>query len=84
MRKEIEDIVNRHREEGDRISDEEAESVIRHCNRKMDASRIKNKEAYLPALFEDELNHFIARRAVNAISILRGMEKEAGRNVRVM
>lgn len=81
---EIEAIVSRHREDGDRISNEEVEAVIRHCIRKMDVSRIENKDAYLPILFEDELDQFIARRTINAITILRSIAKEADQNVCVM
>lgn len=84
MRKEIEDIVKRYREEGDSISDKDVEEVTQHCIRKMDVSRIDNKEEYLPLLFEDELNHFLVRKTINVITILREMAKEADQNVCVM
>lgn len=84
MKKEIEDIVKRHRKEGDNITDEDVEAVIQFCMRKMDVSGIDNKEEYLPLLFEDELNHFLVRTTINVITILREMVKEADKNVCVM
>lgn len=41
-------IVDEYREKEIHISDEEAEQILWLCNRKMDISKIENREEYLP------------------------------------
>lgn len=46
------------------------------CNRKMDISKIENREEYLPLLFKDEVKNYLFRCSVNATTFLRRLEAE--------
>lgn len=71
---EIAEIVDSFRNEVCDISDEEVEEVLALCRRKI---RITGqKENYMKLLLPDELKNYIFRRAVNATTALRRMEKE--------
>lgn len=73
-REEIAEIVAGFRKTTCEISDEEVEEVLRLCKRKMEITG--KDESYLELLLPDELRNHIFRRAVNATTILRQMEKE--------
>ena len=76
MEKRLEEITGKFRENGIEVSEREAESVRSHCFRKMDMCGIKNKEEYLPLLYEDELRHYLFGKTINAITYLRMTAKE--------
>lgn len=78
---EIANAIEQYRTKGFRISDAEVDGIIQHCIRKMEVAGIKDKEMYLPLLFEDELKQHFIRDAINAVTILREIAKEAGKNV---
>lgn len=80
-REEIANIVEQCRTEGYRISDAEIDEIIQHCIRKMEVAGIEDKEMYLPMLFEDELKQYLIRNAINAVTLLREIAKEAEKNV---
>lgn len=80
-REEIANIVEQCRTEGHRISDAEIDEIIQHCIRKMEVAGIEDKEMYLPMLFEDELKQYLIRDAINAVTLLREIAKEAEKNV---
>ena len=69
-------IVDEYREKEIHISDEEAEQILWLCNRKMDISKIENREEYLPLLFKDEVKNYLFRCSVNATTFLRRLEAE--------
>lgn len=69
-------IVDEYREKEIHISDEEAEQILWLCNRKMDISKIENREEYLPLLFKDEVKNYLFRCSVNATAFLRRLEAE--------
>lgn len=71
---EIEGIVAEFREQVCEISNEEAQSVIELCRRKIHLT--KQREDYMRVLLPDELRNYCFRRAVNATTILRKLEKE--------
>lgn len=73
-REEIAEVVNSFRNEVCDISDEEVEEVLRLCRRKIEITG--QKESYMKLLLPDELRNYIFRRAVNATTMLRQMEKE--------
>lgn len=77
MPDELKDTVNSYRNKGVDIQDDETEMVYQLCQRKMVVGKISNKEEYLPILFKDELRNYLLRRVVNAVSLVRMMEKEA-------
>ena len=52
-------IVDEYREKEIHISDEEAEQILWLCNRKMDISKVENREEYLPLLFKDEVKKYL-------------------------
>lgn len=56
MSEELQKIVDEYREKEIHISDEEAEQILWLCNRKMDISKIEDREAYLP-LYEAVKNY---------------------------
>lgn len=58
MSEELQKIVDEYREKEIHISDEEAEQILWLCNRKMDISKIENREEYLP------LEEFISNRNI--------------------
>lgn len=64
-------IVDRCRETGLSIANEEVNDVYRHCLRKMELSKIKKPEEYLFWLFADEIKDYLVRRAVTAKTTLR-------------
>lgn len=76
MSEELQKIVDEYREKEIHISDEEAEQILWLCNRKMDISKIKNREEYLPLLFKDEVKNYLFRCSVNATMLLRRLEAE--------
>lgn len=84
MTQELLAVINKYRNEGVFISDEEAEDICKFCLRKMEITNIPNKEEYLPMLYEDELKNYLFRRAVNATSMLYRIEKEGIDNVQCM
>ena len=71
MSEELQKIVDEYREKEIHISDEEAEQILWLCNRKMDISKIENREEYLPLLFKDEVKNYLFRCSVNATTFLR-------------
>ena len=73
---ELQKIVDEYREKEIHISDEEAEQILWLCNRKMDISKIENREEYLPLLFKDEVKNYLFRCSVNATTFLRRLEAE--------
>lgn len=73
-REKIAEIVADFREKHCEISDEEVADVLRLCKRKIEITG--KDEGYLELLFPDELRNHIFRRAINATTILRQMEKE--------
>lgn len=76
MNEELKEIVEGHRTEGIHISDEEVNEILWLCNRKMEISKIENREEYLPLLFKDEVKNYLFRRGVNAVTLLRRLEAE--------
>ena len=56
------------------ISDEEVEEVLKLCRRKMEITG--KEDGYLKLLLPDELKNHVFRRAINATTMLRQMEKE--------
>lgn len=80
MSEELQKIVDEYREKEIHISDEEAEQILWLCNRKMDISKIENREEYLPLLFKDEVKNYLFRCSVNATTFLRRLEAECGMN----
>lgn len=68
--KSIASIVDTVREKGISISDAEVDDVRILCERKMQVSRVKNPEDYLPILFEDEIKNYLFRRTINSASML--------------
>ena len=77
MPEELKDTVNSYRNNGVDIQDDEIEMVYQLCQRKMEVGKVPNKEEYLPILFKDELRNYLLRRVVNAVSLVRMVEKEA-------
>lgn len=73
-REEIAEIVADFRESTCEISDEEVEDVLKLCRRKMEITG--KEDSYLKLLLPDELRNHIFRRAINATTMLRQMEKE--------
>lgn len=71
---EVDRIVQEFRETVCDISDEEADGVINLCKRKI--ALTGQKDDYMKLLLPDELKNYLFRRAVNATTILRQMEKE--------
>lgn len=74
MSEELQKIVDEYREKEIHISDEEAEQILWLCNRKMEISKIEDREEYLPLLFKDEVKNYLFRRGVNAVTLLRSLE----------
>lgn len=72
-------IVDRCRESGLSITNEEANDVYRHCLRKIKLSKVKKPEEYLFWLFADEIKDYLVRRAVTAGTMIRIIEKEEAR-----
>lgn len=70
------EIIGKWRNKDVPISDKEAEYILWYCNRKMDVCKTGNREEYLPLLYADEVKNYLFRRAVNATTILRKLEKE--------
>ncbi|MCM1559676.1 MAG: hypothetical protein NC123_09030 [Butyrivibrio sp.] len=75
---EIDDIVSEWVNKGVHISQETVDYVLWYCERKMDVSRIENREEYLPLLFRDELKNHLFRQSINATTMLRMMGRECG------
>ncbi len=73
---ELQGIITEWRNKGASISDEEAEYILWYCNRKMDVCKIQNRKEYLPLLYADEVKNYLFRRAVNATTMIRKLEKE--------
>ena len=71
---ELKEIVEGYRTEGIHISDEEVNEILWLCNRKMEISKIEDREEYLPLLFKDEVKNYLFRRGVNAVTLLRSLE----------
>lgn len=71
---EIKEIVDNFRNEVCDISNEEVDEVIRLCERKIEITG--QPKDYMKFLLPDELRNYIFRRAVNATTMLRQMEKE--------
>lgn len=76
MTEELQGIIAEWRSKDVPISDEEAENILWHCKRKMDVCKTGNREEYLPLLYADEVRNYLFWRAVNAITMLRKLEKE--------
>lgn len=76
MTKELLDLVNEFRSDGIIITDEEAEDVYSMCLKKMEISRIQDRETYLPILFRSELRNYLFRRMVNATTMLKSLGTE--------
>ena len=70
MPKELWKTVEAWRENGIRISDEDAESVYKLCLKKMEITQIENKDSYIKLLFPDELKNFVFRHSINAKTLL--------------
>lgn len=70
------EVVKEYRKNGVFITDREAEEVYGHCLRKMEFCRIGSWEEYLQLLYADEVRNYLFRRAVNATTMLRKLEKE--------
>ena len=66
MSEELQKIVDEYREK----------EILWLCNRKMDISKIENREEYLPLLFKDEVKNYLFRCSVNATTFLRRLEAE--------
>ena len=66
MSEELQKIVDEYREKEIHISDEEAEHILWLCIRKMDISKIENREEYLPLLLKEEVMNYLFCRSVNA------------------
>ena len=73
---ELQGIIAEWRNKDVPISDEEAEYILWYCNRKMDVCKTENRKEYLPLLYADEVKNYLFRRAVNATTIRRKLEKE--------
>lgn len=73
-KKEIEDIVSEFRESTCDISDEEVQDVLKLCKRKIEIT--DQAEDYMKLLLPDELKNYCFRRAVNAVSFIRTVERE--------
>nr|UVY19304.1 MAG: hypothetical protein [Bacteriophage sp.] len=73
MNEELKEIVEGYRTEGIHISDEEVNEILWLCNRKMEISKIEDREEYLPLLFKDEVKNYLFRRGVNAVTLLRSL-----------
>lgn len=76
MTEALQEIITEWRNKDIPISDEEAEYILRYCNRKMDVCKTENREEYLPLLYADEVKNYLFRRAVNATTMLRKLEEE--------
>lgn len=76
MTEALQEIITEWRNKDIPISDEETEYILRYCNRKMDVCKTENREEYLPLLYADEVKNYLFRRAVNATTMLRKLEKE--------
>lgn len=72
-REEIGSIVSDFRKNVCDISDEEAQDVVNICIRKIEITG--QPEEYMKLLLPDELKNYVFRRAVNATTLLRQMEK---------
>lgn len=71
---------NAERELGFKISDEEAEEILKYCIRKL--PYIKKDESYLPLLYECEIPQHLQIRAINKASIeMMRLRKEVEANV---
>lgn len=70
----MKEIVDEYRIEGIHISDEEVDEILWLYNRKMEISKIENREEYLMLLFKDEVKNYLFRRGVNAVTFLRSLE----------
>lgn len=71
--KEIDRIVAEFREMVCDINDEEVAAVVNLCMRKIKLTG--QPVAYMELLLPDELKNYVFRRAVNATTILRQIEK---------
>lgn len=76
MTEELQGIIEGWRSKGVSIPDEEAEYILRYCNRKMDVCKIENRQEYLPLLYADEVKNHLFRRSVNATTMLRMLGEE--------
>ncbi len=76
MTEAFQEIITEWRSKDVPISDEEAECILLYCNRKMDVCKTENREEYLLLLYVDEVRNYLFRRAVNATTMLRKLEKE--------
>lgn len=73
-KEEISRIVREFRENVCSIDDKEVEEVLSSCRRKI--SIIGKAEEYMEFLLPDELKNYCIRRAINATTALRKLEKE--------
>lgn len=73
-REEIVNIVSDFRKNVCDISDEEVQEVVNICIRKIEIT--DQPEEYMKLLLPDELKNYVFRRAVNATTAHRQMEKE--------
>lgn len=71
-------FVEKHREEGVMLTDEEVDDVYNYCLRKMEVVKVENPEEYIFLLYPNELNNYLFRRTVNTTTIQRmiGGKKE--------
>lgn len=69
MEETLQKIVDDLNSQGYGIFKEDAEQVRKLCERKMDICHIKDREAYLPVLFADEIMNFVIRRMITNRSL---------------
>ncbi len=77
------EILKKFRNKGFNIQDEEAIAIEKYCYRKMEVAKIEDQESYLPLLFEDEVENYLFRQAINATTMIRKVLEECP-NVRNM
>lgn len=68
MTSELKEIANEYRQNGWTITDETCEKLYEHCERKMTVGGVKDRKAYLPLLFRNELEDYVFRCIVNTVT----------------
>lgn len=76
MNEELQKVIDEYRAKEIHIPDEDVEEILLLCNRKMDISKIENREWYLPLLFKDEVKNYLFRYSINTTTFLRRLEAE--------
>lgn len=77
MTQELWNMVNKVREKGIEVTDEDAEKILQHCYRKMEVAGIRNPDEYLLLLYADELKNHLIRGAINTATKFLNMVLEA-------